>query len=82
MPSLRLGREKDPRVAEREVYIHVLIETPASSQAEYYFVDSSAQLPFRVHDVRMQYFGLSGFETTAHLNATLIPEFRAQIEYY
>ncbi|KIO30644.1 hypothetical protein M407DRAFT_20359 [Tulasnella calospora MUT 4182] len=79
---VELGRAKDPQIAEREVYIHILTETPTSTQAEYYFMDSSAMHPFWVHGVRMQDLGLSGFESTDHLQATLIPEFWTHIEYF
>ncbi|KAG9044936.1 hypothetical protein FS837_007297 [Tulasnella sp. UAMH 9824] len=79
---VELGRAKDPQIADCEVYIHILTETPVSSQLEYYFIDVSAQHPFWVHGVRMQDFGLSGFETTDHLKATLVPEFWTHMEYF
>lgn len=69
---VELGRAQDPQIAEREVYIQILTETPAPSQLEYYFIDSSAQQPFWVHGVRMQDLGLSGFETPDHLSESIL----------
>lgn len=65
---IELGRPKDQQIAESEVYMHLVSESPAACRVEYYFVDSRLRHPFWLHIVRMQDLGLPGFETLDHLS--------------
>lgn len=65
---IELGRSKNLQIVEFEVYMHIVSESLAACNVEYYFVDSRLRHPFWLHVARVQDLGLAGFETLDHLS--------------